>query len=357
MKTKIMAIGAGLASSAFLLAAATGGSVAAKASPAVAMGKSALVLGDLGGSPGYVENFNPFSPTVLSGIGFMYEPMYVVNSLTGATTPWLATSYKWVGNKEVQFTIRNGVKWSNGKPFTAQDVVFTFNELKKYPAIDLNGLWTFLSSVSASGNVVTFKFSKPDVPGLNFIMNQDIVYPGQFERVNPVKFTDTNPIVTGPYTVATFNPNQYTLKANPRYWQRNKIHVPEITEVNVQNNTTADLKLSEGTFDEAVLFEPGIQKVYVARNPKYYHYWFPLASPTSLSFNLTEKPFNNVKFRQAMAYAINKQAVYKQGEYGYEPPASQSLLPPEMNPGWLNKSLAKKYAYNGYGNDSLNFGP
>ncbi len=309
------------------------------------MGKTSLVLGDAGGSPGYEDNFNPFSPNALGGIGFIYEPMYIVNSLTGAETPWLASSYKWVGNKEVQFTIRSGIKFSNGKPLTAADVVATFNILKKYPAVDLNGDWDFLSSVTSSGNVVTFKFSKVDVPGLQFIMGQDIVYAPQFQNVNPVKFTDTAPIGTGPYMVDTFNPQQYTLKVNPTYWQRDKIHVPSITEINVGSNTTADLELSEGKFDEAVLFEPGIQKVYIDKNPKYYHYWFPLSSPTSLSFNLTEKPFNNVKFRQAMAYAINKEEIYKQGEYGYEPPASQSLLPPELDKGWLSPSLAKKYAY------------
>ncbi len=86
--------------------------------------------------------------------------------------------------------------------------------------------------------------------------------------------------------------------------------------------------MSEGKFDEAILFEPGIQKAYIDHNPKDYHYWFPLSSPTALSVNLTEAPFNNVKFRQAMDYAINKEMIYKQGEYGYEPPANESFCPP-----------------------------
>ncbi len=343
MKTKF-AMGVTLAASLLLLGASMGVVGATTAKPANAMGKYPLVLGDQDGSPGFTQNFNPFSPNSDEGLGFMYEPLYLVNSLTGKQTPWLATGYKWVGNKEAQFTIRSGVKWSNGQPFTAQDVVFTFNLLKKYPAVDLTGIWSFISSVSASGNVVTFKFSTPNVPGLQDILNQEIVYPPQFKNVNPATFTDANPIVTGPYVLDTFNTTQYTLKVNPLYWQRNLIKVPEITEVAV-NGEASILQMAEGKFDEAILFTPNIQKVYASKNPKYYHYWFPLASPVSLMFNLTEKPFNNVKFRQAMAYAINKEDIYKDGEYGYEPPANQSLLPPTLDKSWLDQSLAKKYAY------------
>ncbi|WP_258112489.1 ABC transporter substrate-binding protein [Alicyclobacillus sp. SP_1] len=313
---------------------------------AAGMGTAPLVIGAQDGSPGYTENFNPFSPNALEGEFFMYEPLYEVDGLTGAKTPWLATSYQWVGTKKLEFTIRQGVKWSNGKPFTAKDVVFTFDLLKKYPALDSNGIWSYVSSVSSKGNVVTFDFSQPNVPGWQYIAEQLIVYPGQFKNVNPVTFTDDNPIVTGPYVVDTFNPSQYTLKLNPLYWQKNLVKVPEITEIALSGNQTADLQMSEGKFDQAVLFEPGIQKVYVDKNPADYHYWFPLASPTALYFNLSEAPFNNVKFRQAMAYAINKEVIYKKGEYGYEPPASQSLLPPSLDSKWLDPTLAQKYQYN-----------
>lgn len=304
----------------------------------------ALVLGDQGGSPGYTENFNPLSVNALEGWEFMYEPMYVVNNLNGQKTPWLATGYRWVNSRQLQFTIRSGVKWSNGKPFTAADVAYTFNLLKKHPSLDANGVWQFLSSVSASGNVVTFNFSHVDIPAWQYLATQAIVYPPQFSKVNPTTFTDPNPIVTGPYVVNHFNSSQYTLKKNPLYWQKSKIKVPAIKEIAVSGNTTSDLQLSEGKFDQAVLFEPGIQKAYASRNPSY-HYWFPLASPVNLYFNLTKAPFNNVKFRQAMAYAINRNKIYKQGEYGYEPPANQSLLPPSLQKSWLDKSLAKKYPY------------
>lgn len=311
------------------------------------MGTATLTFGDQDGSPTFAENFNPFSPLALEGYEFMYEPLIAIGGLTGNVVPMLATGSKWShGNKTLTFTLRSGVKWSNGKPFTAQDVVFTFDLLKKNPALDTNGVWKNISGVSASGNTVSFQFKAVDIPFAQYIDEEPIVYPGQFSGTNPVKFTDTNPIVTGPFVLDQFTPQAYTMKKNPLYWDSKQIAVPMIKEVALTTNTTSDLQLSQGLFDHSVLFEPGIQQAYTSKNPKYYHYFFPLASPVNIYFNLTEKPFNEVAFRQAIAYAVNRSVIYKKGEYGYEPPANESLLPPALWKGWLDKSLAKKYAYN-----------
>ena len=57
-------------------------------------------------------------------------------------TPWLATVSQWSnGYKTLTFTIRQGVKWSDGQPLTAADVVYTFNAMNHDKAIDLNALW------------------------------------------------------------------------------------------------------------------------------------------------------------------------------------------------------------------------
>lgn len=344
MKRLMAGVTAAVAASTLLMVASTAGVTAANHHKA--MGTATLVLGDQDGSPTFTENFNPFSPNALEGWWYMYEPLIAIGGLTGNQVPMLATAQKWTnGDKTLVFTLRSGVKWSNGKPFTAADVVFTFDLLKKYPALDTSGVWKTISGVSASGNTVSFTFKQVNIPFAQFIDQQPIVYPAQFTGVDPVKFTDTSPIVTGPFVLDQFTPQAYTMKKNPRYWDASTIAVPEIKEVALGSNTTADLQLSEGMFDQAVLFEPNIQKVYVAKNPKYYHYYFPLASPVNMYLNLHMAPFNNVKFRQAMAYAINRQQIYTKGEFGYEPPANQSLLPPALWGSWLDKGLARKYAY------------
>src|SRR6202011_120295 len=89
--------------------------------------------------------FNPLlGPDQLLSFGFVYEPLVYVNPLqNGKTTPMLATSWAWgAGNKTLTFTIRKGVKFSDGTPMTPADVAYTFNLIKKYPALDLTGAWS-----------------------------------------------------------------------------------------------------------------------------------------------------------------------------------------------------------------------
>lgn len=326
------------AATALLIGSSIGG-LAQAASPRPA---PPLVLGVQDGSPDFVQNFNPFSPNTLDGWFYMYEPLYMVNLLNGKQSPWLATSYTWKSSTQVSFTLRSGVRWSNGQPFTAQDVVFTFTLLKHFPALDLSGVWSVLKSVSASGNKVTFSFQKPDVPMWFFLASTPIVSKAQWSKVaNPVKFANPNPVVTGPFTLGSFTPSEYTLKRNPLYWQKSLVSVPAIKEIALGSNTQADLMMSQGRFDQSVLFTPNIQQTYIARNPGVNHYWFPTSPPILLVMNLTKYPFNQLKFRQAVADAVNRTRIYKQGEFGYEPPANQTLLPPSLSSSWLPSSAVR----------------
>src|SRR5215510_8642440 len=125
--------------------------------------------------------FNPLNAadTMLS-YGFVYEPLVYVNPLQqGKTTPMLASSYTWgAGNKSLTFTIRSGVKWSDGTPMTANDVAYTFNLTKKYPALDLTGSWSVLSSVTATDpTTVTMNFKSVAVPYFYYIADQTPIVP------------------------------------------------------------------------------------------------------------------------------------------------------------------------------------
>src|SRR2546421_9855553 len=118
------------------------------------------------------SGFNPFNTHTNAGIlGLVYETLYFVNVNGGAFTPMLATDYKWNSdNTQVTFTIRQNVKWNDGQPFSADDVAFTFNTMKQYPAADSSGVWSFLKDVSApDANTVVMTFQKayPPVLGTN----------------------------------------------------------------------------------------------------------------------------------------------------------------------------------------------
>src|SRR5438094_316379 len=136
--------------------------------------KTALTISNEQGTT-WTCGFSPFNSDVnFLSSGTVYEQLTFVNGLkSGQTKNWLASSYKWSNaNKTLTFTIRKGVKWTDGKPFTAADVLYTFNLIKKYPALDLNASWAVLKSVTQNGNQIVFQFKTAAVPYFYYIADQ-----------------------------------------------------------------------------------------------------------------------------------------------------------------------------------------
>ena len=286
--------------------------------------------------------FSPLntSDTLLS-VGFIYEPLVYVNPLqNGKTTPMLATAWKWgAGNKSLTFTIRQGVKWSDGTPMTAADVAYTFNMIKKYPALDLTGVWSVLSGVTTSGNTVTMNFSTTAVPYFYYIADQTPIVPEHIWSTmsNPQTDPNKNPVGTGPYLMSKCSPQNITYTANPHYWQPGEPKIAKIQYPAYTSNNTANDDLANGNAQWGAQYIPSIQTFYTAKSPDY-HYWFPPTVNVSLVPNLTNPLLSNVKVREAMSYAINRSQVSGIGESGYEPPANQTgIVTPTFN-AQLNKS-------------------
>jgi peptide/nickel transport system substrate-binding protein len=296
--------------------------------------------------------FNPFNPSDnLLSVGFTYEPLVYVNPLQdGKTTPMLATSWKWgAGNKSLTFTIRSGVKFSDGTPLTAADVAYTFNLQKKYPALDLTGAWSVLSSVTATNpTTVVMDFSTVAVPYFYYIADQTPIVPEHIwsTMANPTANPVSQPVGTGPYVMSKCSPANITYTANPHYWQPgepkiNKLEYPAFT-----SNNTANDQLANGQAQWGAQYIPGIQAFYTSKSPDY-HYWFPPTVNISLIPNLTDPLLSNVKVRQAISYAINRSQVSTIGESGYEPPANQTGIVTPTFSGSLDTSALASWG-NGY---------
>ena len=293
-------------------------------------------------------DFSPFngSDTLLS-VGFVYETLAYDNPLqSGKTTPMLASSWQWgAGNKSITFTIRKGVKFSDGTPMTAADVVYTFDLLKKYPALDLTGVWSVLSSVSQAGpDQVTMDFSSPAVPAFYFIAGQTPIVPEHIwsKIANPVTYADTDPIGTGPYVVNPCTKANITYTANKHYWQPGEPHIAKVEYPAYTSNNTANDQLASGQAQWGSQYIPGIKSFYTAKSANY-HYWFPPTVNVSLIPNLKNSLLSNVKVRAAMSYAIDRSKVSLIGESGYEPAANQAGIVTPTFTSWLDSSAMAKY--------------
>jgi peptide/nickel transport system substrate-binding protein len=296
-------------------------------------------------------SFNPFNPGVLGEgvtMGEVYEPLAFVDTLENAkATPWLATSWAWGnGNKTLTFTIRKGVKFSDGVPMTAADVAYTFNLIKKVPALDVNSVWSVLSSVTQAGDNVVMQFKTPAVPYFYYIADQIPIVPQHiWSKVsNPVNYADSDPIGTGAYTVKPCTPQNITYVANPGYWQPGEPKIAKVLYPAFTSNDPGNNYLATGQGQWGSQFIPNIQAFYTSKSADN-HYWFPPYASVSLIPNLTAPGLSDVAVRQAMAYAIDRNKVGNVGEYGEEPGANQSDIALPTFSGWLDSSAAAKYNY------------
>jgi len=313
-----------------------------------------LVVDNESGST-WTCQFNPFNPAVtLVSFGWIYEPLEYVNILkTGSVTPWLATTSAWSnGYKTLTFTVRDGAKWSDGQPFTAADVAYTFNAMKSDRAIDLNAIWTAdggpVTSVTQKGNQVAIDFNAPSQPYFYLIADQTPIVPKHiWASLNQSKlhtYADSKPVGTGPYLMSSCAPQNIKYLNNPSYWQSSAGHpVPAVKEVDYPaflSNTPANLSLAQGQAQWGGQYIPNIQSFYISKDPTHRHYWFPPVLNVSLFPNLTNPVLSQLPVRQAISYAINRQIVSRLGESGYQAPANASGVILPTYSAWSDPSLA-----------------
>jgi peptide/nickel transport system substrate-binding protein len=297
----------------------------------------------------FVRNFNPFlaDNASLSGTrGMIYETLLFFNREKNTINPWLATKYIWSSDlKTLTFTLRQDVNWSDGQAFTSDDVTFTFNLMRQHRELDINSVWTFLTSVTSAGkDQVIFSFKKPATPELWYIGGQSYIVPAHIWKQisDPLKTTNTDPIGSGPFLLKSFDTTLYVLARNSHYWQPGKPYVSMLRyPAYSSNNTAADLLLPQGASDWTGLFSKKLQDNFVLRDPQHNRYWFPPSSLVMLYLNTARYPFTLLPVRQAISLALDRQRLSKEAEAGFELPAHPTglLLPthqPYLDPAYRN---------------------
>ncbi|MCY1694034.1 ABC transporter substrate-binding protein [Curtobacterium sp. SL109] len=313
---------AALAGIAVVALAATGCSIQVRSEPDPSIGKDTMLINADHGNPLFDRNFNPYITNARTASKWMYEPLIEVNPLDGRRNPWLASSWEQPDARTIDMTIRTGVEWSDGTPFTARDVVFTFELLKKFPAMDVKGAWQHIDTVEQQGDHVVFHLKSDDVPSLTIIGQTYILGEHHWGRVeDPTTWRDPNPVGTGPFVLGNYSDQQYSMDKNPRYWQAGKIAIKHL----VLPATNTQLDTVTRGYDWAYSFISDVKGTWGAASDTN-TYWFPPGGVIGLIPNLTKAPYDDVNVRRGISLALDRDDIAETATEGNLTAAAQTGL-------------------------------
>jgi peptide/nickel transport system substrate-binding protein len=260
----------------------------------------------------------------------IYQTLYTVTNNGKGVKPWLATSYKMSPDKKTYtFTLRKGVKFSNGKPMTSADVKFSIDQNRK-----ATQGWAYLDSAISSVDdpnpdtvVIHLKFPwAPLLADLSIFANG--IVPNNYGGKTEAQFYQ-NPIGTGPFKWDYWHKGQaLKLVKNPYYWQKGKPYLNSVTWTDVPNDNTREnqLKGGQAQIDQT----PAWSTVSSLKSTSgVIMDLFNSTQTNYLAFNEQRKPFQDVHVRRAISLAINRNALVKAVLFGNGKPAN-SLFPPQV---------------------------
>lgn len=295
----------------------------------------------------FTRNFNPFTTNSAPMTGqAVYEPLLIVNPLSGEITPWLAESWAMSDDAaSLTFHLRPGVTWSDGRPLVAKDVVTTFAVHRA-----VTGGYDYLDSVTANNaTAVTLTFTRPCSVALQELGSQLIAPDHVWSAISePAKYPNPDPVATGPFTkVTSFQAQSFDLMPNPTYWGNKRqdddvgdstsssatastaehASVPGIRMLAFAGNDSANLAAVSGDVDWVPQYMADIQTAYIDKDPTHRHYWFPGADSTiQWTLNTTKAPYNDPAFRKALSQAVDRTTICATGMSGYAQPADPTGL-------------------------------
>jgi peptide/nickel transport system substrate-binding protein len=275
----------------------------------------------------------------------IFQTLYTVTPDGKNVTPQLATGYKVSADKKTyRFTLRSGVKFSNGQAMTSKDVKFSIDQNRK-AAKGWGYIDTAIKSVQApSPQTVVVNLKYPWAPLLaDLSLFANGVVPANYGGESETAFY-THPIGTGPFKWDYWHKGSaLRLVRNPVYWEKGKPYLDSITWTDVPNGNTRQQQL-EGGQAQIDQFPAWSTVTQLQSSPTVNMNLFNSTQTNYLAFNEQRKPFQDVHVRRAISLAINRAALVKAVLFGHGKPAN-SIFPPQVpyydpNAGGLQYNLA-----------------
>lgn len=303
---------------------------------------------------GWVRNFNPFDAAGrrASTTDFIYEPLVIFNQFDGGKPVFrLATAFSFSDDLlALIFTIRDGVKWSDGQPLTAEDVVYSLELALNNAALDLVGLKTAVSGVELVGSSDV----RLTLKAINSLLPEALggfsVVPKHIWKdiVDPATFANETPVGSGPMTeILRFTPQLYEQARNPHYWDAASLKVDVMRFPQISGNDQMLAALPTAGLDWFGSFLPDIDKTFVALDPVHNAYWQPPGDTVSFDVNWkatnpgNNEAFTDLNFRHAFSLTLDRKSMVDIAGFGY-PTANSSAtgLPPTFE-SWRNADVGK----------------
>src|SRR5438552_7979590 len=276
--------------------------------------------------------------TIAAGIPLMgvfnnlvvFDQHVAQNSLA-SIVPDLASDWSWdEAGTALTFRLRQGVKWHDGKPFTAADVKCTWDAVagkgsEKFRVNPRKSWYRNLDEITTNGDYeVTFHLKRPQ-PYLIALLasGQSPVYPCHV----PLREMRSHPIGTGPFKFVEFKPNErIAVTRNPDYWKPGRPYHDSIEYTIVPNASTRILAFVAVKFDLIWVTIPLVRDIR-SQAPQATCDVVMDNNSRDLIVNRAVPPFDNLELRRAMALSFDRQAfidILTEGQGG----VGGSILPP-----------------------------
>jgi ABC-type transport system substrate-binding protein len=288
-----------------------------------------------------------FDPTQSSQIRTWYAWQLVYEGLVradadGRIVPVLASSWTIDPTQTVyEFTLREGVKFSDGSPVTADDVVFSFQRLAERGLPYAKDRFKSIDAVTrVNDRVVRFKLKQADAGfllnlGSPFVVGSAILSQKWLQSNDPKQVM----MGTGPFQMVSYTPNtQLVLERNDNHWNKDGVAKVSALTIRYMPEQSAQIAaLKSGQID--LMFPSAESKLQLRGDAAITIVPVTSTNTLRLNINTNRAPFSNVDFRRAMSLAMNRNEIVAGALLGEGVPSAQ--IPPSYS--WAPKLADLKF--------------
>ncbi|MGO1977252.1 ABC transporter substrate-binding protein [Brachybacterium tyrofermentans] len=293
------------------------------------------------------RNLNPHSPSVIPMVqGLIYETLFYFNPLKAIDqepVPQLGESYEWnEDGTALTVSVRQGVTWTDGEPFTAGDVAFTFNKVSETEALNDGGTAPTAEATDDATVVITYAESSY-LEGPNALARTWIIPEHLFTDVEDLAtYANEDPIGTGAFQLDDFTPESYLLLANPNYWEEGRPGIDGVRAITTSGNQSATDQWLAGDIDYMSSAIPNLEG-HVEKNPDLAYTNTGISQAALFAASNTELgcegPQTDVAVRKALYYGMDREQLSKLAFFDLGTDISPSFALPERDADFIDPSI------------------